>query len=536
MRAKTFLLVVLTCLLGFLVPLRAALAVVVTPKIIQPLNPDDPPRLARERSVLVIGGGLGGLSAALELAERGYRVTIREADSVLGGRLATRNLQTGVGTFRVEHGLHMWFENYHMFKNIRDRLDLNGNFRDYDKIHFFYRDYQPETIFIDPPVYPANLVGILLRSPNLNLLNAMREIRVASDMVFYNHHNNNSRFDGMTFRQWAESRNVNKAFFDVLLYPAATVTLNDPERISAAEMLLYMHYYFTSQPRAIEREVTTVDHGTAVIDPWANHLRNLGVNISLNHWVKGLRFENGRAVGELGHPERYDWVVLAAGVKGTQAVVRNSTVADMRSDQAVHSLRERLGTMKVAPHYKVLRVWFDKPTAPNRPDVLETPQHKPITLAALFHQMEREPAVWAQQTGGSVVEFHLYNTPEFRNLTQEQVWERIRPTALELLPELNEARAVGMTMGSYDDFTSFEVGQASLRPRVVSPRDDGVENLVLAGDWLHTEYPTALMERAVATGREAANAILLKDRVRQVPLIVTTSHGPGLIPNLPPQN
>ena len=50
-----------------------------------------------------------------------------------------------------------------------------------------------------------------------------------------------------------------------------------------------------------------------------------------------------------------------------------------------------------------------------------------------------------------------------------------------------------------------------------------------AGDWLHTTYPSALMERAVSTGREAANHILLADGVCQAPMTVTASRGPGFI-------
>ena len=46
------------------------------------------------------------MSAALELAERGYRVTIRESDSVLGGRLHTRPVELLGQTFQVEHGFH----------------------------------------------------------------------------------------------------------------------------------------------------------------------------------------------------------------------------------------------------------------------------------------------------------------------------------------------------------------------------------------------------------------------------------------------
>ena len=51
-----------------------------SPFIILPIYDDDPLTLeGRQRSILIVGGGLAGLSAALELAERGYQVTLREA-------------------------------------------------------------------------------------------------------------------------------------------------------------------------------------------------------------------------------------------------------------------------------------------------------------------------------------------------------------------------------------------------------------------------------------------------------------------------
>lgn len=53
------------------------------PVIIQPLNPNSPVKWDSTRGpaprVLIAGGGLAGLSSALELAERGFEVTIKES-------------------------------------------------------------------------------------------------------------------------------------------------------------------------------------------------------------------------------------------------------------------------------------------------------------------------------------------------------------------------------------------------------------------------------------------------------------------------
>jgi len=44
-----------------------------------------------ERSILVVGGGMGGLSAALEAAEAGFQVFIAEREPYLGGRVTRMN-------------------------------------------------------------------------------------------------------------------------------------------------------------------------------------------------------------------------------------------------------------------------------------------------------------------------------------------------------------------------------------------------------------------------------------------------------------
>jgi carotenoid phi-ring synthase / carotenoid chi-ring synthase len=501
---------------------------------ILPFYSDDPVRLraGQPRRVLVIGGGLAGLSAALELAERGYQVVLKEGAPYFGGRLHTRTERLRTGTFRVEHGLHMWFHQYYNFSDLFQRLGLTQNLRGFEEVYFRFRDYQPELLKSVGP-YPFNLINIIKTSPNLNLLDAAATFGAAKDIVFYNHASNYQNFDNISFVEWGRRTNANKKFWDVLLAPAASVTLNDPTRISAAEMLLYMHYFFIGHPRAFRRRVTTTDHGTAVIDPWVARLRQLGVDLRVNARVSGLRVAGGRVVGEVGDTTAYNAVVLATDMPGTKAILGGSVAADERSLAALAKVQGVVRPLGIAPHYKVLRAWFDRSTGdrPFSQSVIESSQFRPINLLAFMHMLETESADWARRTGGSIVEFHLYNTPELRGLGADQVWERIKPVALELVPQLTGARALDFSMGSYDNFTSFEVGQGLNRPVANYPRlKAGLANLTLAGDWVHTLYPSALMERAVSTGREAANDIALQDRVRQAVVYTAKNNGPGLLP------
>jgi isorenieratene synthase len=499
-----------------------------------PMNPDAPlalPSGTRKR-VLVIGGGIAGLSAALELSERGYQVTVKEAAAQFGGRLHTRTENLRTGSFRVEHGLHMWFHQYYNFFDILNRLGtLETHFAPFNEVYYEFADYQPELIKSVGP-YPINLLNILKQSPNLNLLNAIQTIGAVKDIVFYNHAQNWQRFDQETFTDWGKRTRVNKGFWDIIMEPASSVTLNDPGRISAAEMLLYMHYYFIGNPKAFLRKVTKVDHGTAVIDPWVSALKANQVTMMANSPVAGLQFKGGKAIGEIGSSGNYDYVVLATDVPGTKKILAGSDSSDDQSTLALGKLKQKLSKLTTAPRYHILRVWFDKPSAarPFSQSVIETPQFRPITLIANFGMLEEESAAWAKISGGSIFEFHLYNTPEFAGMGADDIWRAISSQALRCLPELIGAKPLDYALGSMENFSSFGVGEGVERPTPLSARQAGVSNMGLAGDWVALPYPNALMERSVSTGREAANRILLDDNVRQVEVAAAKSNGPGLMP------
>ena len=61
-----------------------------------------------QADVVIIGGGIAGLSAALHLAERGLVPLVLEADEEsLGGRLkGNKTIKVNGHTFRLEHGVH----------------------------------------------------------------------------------------------------------------------------------------------------------------------------------------------------------------------------------------------------------------------------------------------------------------------------------------------------------------------------------------------------------------------------------------------
>lgn len=102
----------------------------------------------------------------------------------------------------------------------------------------------------------------------------------------------------------------------------------------------------------------------------------------------------------------YDYVIMTTDVGSTQWIVNTSIIAyEKLLPKAAEILKEinktSIGLMKIAPHYKILRVWFDKQFNTTQPTILETPEHEPVNLVVQYHLLEDEYKQWAKKTGKS---------------------------------------------------------------------------------------------------------------------------------------
>src|SRR3954452_24331068 len=89
-----------------------------------------PRRRARKRSVVVLGGGMAGLTAAHELVERGFDVTVYERNA-LGGKARSipvaHPARGGRRDLPGEHGFRFFPGFYHHVPDTMRRIPFPGN-------------------------------------------------------------------------------------------------------------------------------------------------------------------------------------------------------------------------------------------------------------------------------------------------------------------------------------------------------------------------------------------------------------------------
>jgi isorenieratene synthase len=463
-------------------------------------RPDLPRTVAEPVTAVVVGGGIAGVTAALLLAERGVTVTLLEREAQLGGRLAAwpRTLPDGTRHL-VEHGFHGFFRQYYNWRNVLRRIDPRLSFlRPAGRYPIISQEWPEESFAGLPKTPPANLLALLARSPSMRL----RELRgldgaAALPLLSYSREETYRRYDQVSAKEFLDALGMPPRARAMLFDVFAHSFFNHQEDMSAAEMLMQFHFYFLRNPEGLDFDAPVQDYETAIWSPLARQLEALGGEIRTGVTVD--RVEPGWTVTlRNGSRLAADHVVLAADPGSARAIAAASP------GLARHApvLAAQLAAVETTAPYAVSRLWTDRDCLPERAVFSSVSRAATLDSVTLYHRIERAAGQWARRRGGSVIELHAYAAPtglEAAELTK-RMWNELGG----LWPETVRMVVLHVEERVGDDAPAFNVGSDAGRPGVVTD----AAGLYLAGDWVRMPFPSALMERAAASGTLAANAVL----------------------------
>jgi carotenoid phi-ring synthase / carotenoid chi-ring synthase len=298
---------------------------------------------------------------------------------------------------------------------------------------------------------------------------------------------------------------------------------------------MMFHYYFLANDEGLVFDVLDDTFERALLAPLREYLELRGVSFDLGRRAMALsRAESHGPAGTGSAPTTSRWRVsheesdgsASAREQEADLVVLGLNVSGLRSlidaSPAVGdpSWRSRVGSLRETRPFAVWRLWLDRPTAEGRAAFVGTAGFPLLDNISLYHLFEAESSNWADRTGGSVVELHAYGMPE--SVTEAEIRRSMLSGLHELIPETQGAGVVHQEFFVERDCPAFPPSGHSQRPGVETPEP----GLALAGDFVRMDFPTALMERATASGFLAASVLLRPYGVRPEPLRSVAPRGP----------
>jgi len=266
-------------------------------------------RVDGKKKVVVIGGGLAGISSSLELARRGFEVTLVESSAALGGKLTGWDIEALGERFPVEHGFHGFFDQYYNLNEIFAYAGIKReNFISSPGYPVIFKHFPKEIYGQTSKYFPLNVLSIIEQSKRLDFISFLKNYKgllPTVELFRYEYNRTFQKYDSLDFLTYCRKGNALPAFVDTVLHPFADATMNRMEVLSAAEALRYFHFYFMGNPEGLAFTITNRDCMSALINPLEAKLKELGVSLQKGGTARSIQVVGKKVVGVIvDTPER----------------------------------------------------------------------------------------------------------------------------------------------------------------------------------------------------------------------------------------
>jgi len=439
--------------------------------------------------VIIVGGGLAGLSAACELADHGCRVVLTERRPSLGGR--ARSFPDPQGRGEVDNGQHVFLKCCTYYIRFLQRLGV------WDKTRLQKR---LRVTVIDPRRGAGTLAGSSLPAPfhllpsflRFRHLSPLDKVRAAYAMlsILFSDRTKNNDLDSISFYRWLKNHGQSEAAIDRFWNLIGLATLNDNVRRVSADLAM-MVFQEGFLKRADGANVGYAAVGlTSLVDREARrYIEERGGRVLLSQKTEELLLEGERIAGVRladGTVLRGECYVCALPHRMLLAVIPASLRADPFFQRA-----SKLTTSSIVN----IHLWYDRPVMD-----LDFAAFVNSDVQWVFNKSK----MWHLAGDSQYLDISLSGARHYIDLPNEELAERFTHELRRLFPKARQARVERCLVVKQPQAT-FAAVPGSAKHRL--PCRTSIENLFLAGDWTATGWP-ATMESAVRSGLACAREIL----------------------------
>jgi zeta-carotene desaturase len=445
--------------------------------------------------IAIFGAGVAGLSAAIELVDRGHTVELYEKRKVLGGKVSVWKDSDGDS---IESGLHIVFGGYEQLQQYLKRVGAGENYL-WKEHSLIYAEPDGKQSFFRKANLPspwAEVVGgmqadFLTMWDKLSLIKGLYPALAGNEEYFRSQ-------DHMTYSEWHRLRGASEHSLQKL-WRAIALAMNfiEPNVISARPMITIFKYFGTDYA-ATKFAFFRKNPGDSMIEPMRQYIQSKGGKIFID--AKLNRFELNSdetikcAVLQDGHKIEADAYISALPVHSVKKIVPNEWLA--------HAYFRNLHEFVGSPVANC-QLWFDRKITST--DNLMFSQG---TIFATFADVSITCPDDFQKGmgtagGGSVMSLVLAPAHQIMDMPNEMIIKLVMKDIHDRFPLSRDAKLLKSTIVKIPQSVYKAVPDVDkFRPDQISP----VKNFFLAGDYTYQRY-LASMEGAALSGRQVAEKL-----------------------------
>ncbi|TDE18990.1 FAD-dependent oxidoreductase [Actinomadura sp. 6K520] len=515
-------------------------------------------RFAAGRRVAIFGGGMGGLSTAQELAERGFQVTVYERKTWGGKNRSIPVPNTGTGgreDLPGEHGFRFFPGFYQNLPDTMSRIPLPGGGNVADnlvagkEVSAYYNGTKvilPAAGSIIGTLSPESLLNFL--STGINVLGKVPAWEVGyflQKMIAFVTSGPKRRFrqwENLSFAEFVNAQKMSKGYNELLVDMfTGTLVAAKADKAGAHTMgkMAEAWVYSTLGLGGYKEPDRLLNAPTneSLIDPWMAHLRSLGVTFQIDATLEQLTVQDkkiagARVRGANGSVDvQADYYVLAVPLERALPLLNDDILA---VDPSLRSLREL-----TTDWMNGIMFYLRQPINLGRGHVAYAAQ--PWALTSINQgQFWKDTNISRTYGNGEVndilsmcisawdVPGILYGKPA-RECTHEQIFNEVKAQLRAAIPwgpiVLNDFNIHSYfidpaitgngtpNVANEEPLLINKPGSWNHRPEATT----GLPNLFLASDYVKADINLATMEGANEAGRKAANGILEASGVNESP-------------------
>ena len=429
------------------------------------------PGIART-DVVVIGGGMAGLTAACYLARAGAEVTLFEKAPTLGGRASTRN----VDGFRFNRGIHALYTGG-ATSQVLEELDITYDY-----------GIPKETLVLREgklfpfPASPSQFLrtDLLDAGDKLGLIRFFAALGTAKPRSLAR----------TSVREWLDRKAPRPRLHQLMAAFARTFVY------SAALDLVSAEVFVDKFQRTLRHPVHYIDGGwQTLVEALRGTAEQHGARIVSSTGVQGVEHEGGRVQGVRlrdGSLLRASAVIIATSPRDAARLLDESAYPTLRQ------IVDALVPVKVA----CLDVAISHLPRPHHPVVQDLDSPRFMTVQSLYSRVAAE--------GGALI--YTFKQLDPANPSDPSQDERDLEALLDAAqPGWRDALVKRQYLPRIEAVGALPTAASGGFAGRPNPQVPGLENLYLAGDWIG---PVGfLSDASTASARQAAQLLLSQTKV-----------------------